>query len=141
MAIIQPLKKIFNWQTASDKIQNAPLYHLDWSLGQTVNINSWRGIIDLENFDAGANPAPSMGSPVFLKLTGSKFIAKDIENFYIQVTPYYNVTLDTAIPYLLPAGALIAGVSDIAIYNMSASGNWDAPFYIYYELGVNYKGS
>lgn len=140
MAIIQPLKKAFNWQTVHEKIQNAPLYRLDWSLGQTVEINSWRGIIDIENFAGGANPNISMGTPVFLKLTGSKFIATDVEDFYIQVTPYYNVTLDTAIPYLLPAGALIAGVSDIAIYNMSASGNWEAPFYIYYELGVNYKG-
>jgi len=139
------VRKKHIWQTANERIQDAPLYHLDWNLGQTIEINSWRGIIDIENFNLGANPGPSMGTPVFLKLTGSKFIATDVEDFYIQLTPYYNITLDTdvtsAIPYLLPAGALVLGVSDIAIYNMSTGGNWDAPFYIYYELGVNFKGS
>lgn len=137
MAIISPLKKAFNWETAHEKIQDAPLYHLDWSQTQTVEVDSWRGIIDIENFDTNA-PAASLGGAVLLKLKGPQ-VATKREQFYIQVTPYYNIGEDAAIPYVLPVG-FTTDVADIAIYNLSANGAWDAAFYIYFELGVNYKG-
>ena len=137
MAIIQPLKKLFNWETAHQRIQDAPLYHLDWNVTNVVEVNSWRGIIDIENFDANP-PAASLGGAVLLKLKGPQ-VATNREQFYIQLTPYYDISQDSAIPYVLPVG-FTTDVADIAIYNLSANGAWDAPFYIYFELGVNYKG-
>jgi hypothetical protein len=137
MAIIQPLKKEFIWQTAGEKIQDAPLYNLDWSTSNTVTVNSWRGIIDIENFDSNP-PAPSLGGAVILRLKGPQ-VTTNREQFYIQVTPYYNVSFDQAIPYILPAG-FITDAADLAIYNLAPFGTWTSSFYIYYELGVNYKG-
>ncbi len=137
MAIIQPLKKLFNWQTAHERIQDAPLYTIDWALTDTVEINSWRGSIDMENF--GPGPVPSLGGYVTMKLKGPQ-VALTREQFYIQLTPYYAVAEDAAIPYVMPVGFVTNDASDIAIYNMAAGGSFDAPFYIYFELGVNYKG-
>lgn len=137
MAIIAPLKKAFNWETAHEKIQDAPLYTIDWALTDTVEINSWRGIIDMENFASNA-PAASLGGQVLLKLKGPQ-VATKREQFYVQITPYYDISQDAAIPYVLPVGFSV-DVADIAIYNLSANGSWDAPFYLYFELGVNYKG-
>lgn len=125
------------WQTSREKIQNTPLYHLDWSLTNEIYVNSWRGIIDIENFDTNA-PAPSLGGAVLLKLKGPQ-VATVKEQFYIQITPYYDISQDAAIPYVLPVGFSV-DVADIAIYNMAAAGTFDAPFYLYYELGVNYAG-
>lgn len=138
MAIIQPLKKLFNWELAHERIQDAPLYHLDWSATNVVEVNSWRGIIDIENF-ASNPPAPSLGGQVIMKLKGPQ-VATKREQFYIQVTPYYAVAEDAAIPYVIPVGLVANDASDIAIYNMASGGAFDAPFYIYFELGVNYAG-
>lgn len=136
MAIINPFPKLFNWQTANERIQNAPLYHLDWSATNEIEVNSWRGIIDIENFDSNP-PAASLGGQVLLKLKGPQ-VAANREQFYIQITPYYDISVDSAIPYVLPVGFSV-DASDIAIYNLSASGAWDGAFYLYFELGVNYK--
>lgn len=140
MAIIQPLKKAFNWETVHEKIQNTPLYTLDWSLTDTVEVNSWRGIIDMENFAPGGvgAPLPSLGGYKLMKIKGPQ-VATNREQFYIQITPYYDISADAAIPYVMPVGFTV-DVADIAIYNMAAGGDFDAPFYLYYELGVNYKG-
>lgn len=137
MATTKGLKKLFNWQLVHGKIQDAPIYHLDWSQTQTLEVNSWRGIIDIENFDT-APPNPALGPSVILKLKGPQ-VATNKEQFYIQLTPYYDISQDSAIPYVLPVGFTV-DVADIAIYNMAAGGSFDAPFYIYFELGVNYKG-
>ena len=137
MAIIQPFKKIFNWQTGSEKIQDTPLYHLDWSNTNILEVNSWRGIIDIENFDTNA-PAVSLGGAVLLKLKGPQ-VATNREQFYLQITPYYDISQDAAIPYVLPVGFSV-DVADVAIYNMASGGTFDAPFYLYFELGVNYAG-
>jgi hypothetical protein len=137
MAIIQPLKKAFNWETVHEKIQDTPLYHLDWSATNEIEVNSWRGIIDIENFDSNP-PAASLGGQVLLKLKGPQ-VATKREQFYVQITPYYDISQDAAIPYVMPVGFTV-DVADIAIFNLSANGSWDAPFYLYYELGVNYKG-
>ena len=139
MAIIAPLKKAFNWETAHEKIQDAPLYTIDWALTDTVEINSWRGIIDMENFASGGAPLPSLGGYKTMKLKGPQ-VALTREQFYIQLTPYYVAAEDAAIPYVMPVGFVANDASDIAIYNMASGGAFDAPFYIYFELGVNYKG-
>ena len=138
MAIIQPLKKAFNWETVHEKIQNTPLYHLDWSLTNEIEVNSWRGIIDMENFGPIGAPLPSLGGARLMKIKGPQ-VATNREQFYIQITPYYDISQDAAIPYVMPVGFTV-DVADIAIYNMASGGDFDAPFYLYYELGVNYKG-
>lgn len=150
MAIIQPLKKLFNWQTAHEKIQDAPKYTIDWATipdpNPTLNVNSWRGIIDMENFPGGLlPPGPSFLSSVNFTLSGP-MVATTREDFYIQLTPYYhpengNRGLDGTVPYLLPAGFVAPGVTEIEIYNASPAGTWGGNLYIYFELGVNYKGS
>ena len=137
MAIISPLKKAFNWETVHEKIQDTPLYKLDWSQTNTIELNSWRGIIDMENF-GDFPPLPSLGGARIMKLKGPQ-VATKREQFYIQITPYYDISTDAAIPYVLPVGFTV-DVADIAIYNMASGGDFDAPFYLYYELGVNYNG-
>ena len=138
MAIIQPLKKLFNWQTAHERIQDAPLYRLDWNVTGIVEINSWRGIIEMENFASGGAPVPSLGGYAIMNLKGPQ-VAVNRDQFYVQITPYYDISQDAAIPYVIPVG-FSADTADIAIYNMAAGGDFDAPFYLYFELGVNYKG-
>ena len=145
MAIIQPLKKLFNWETAHERIQDAPLYHLDWALTDTVEINSWRGIIDISNFNGLGEPAAAFGTTRTIKLTGPQ-VASTREQFYVQLTPYYSFTQvnDNVIPYVVPVGLSTPGVSDINIYNanpaVAGANNWTGHFYIYFELGVNYAG-
>lgn len=145
MAIVKPPKKQFIWQTASDKIQDTPLYHLDWAQTNEVWVKDWRGIIDIENFSGLGEPAPAFASSRILKITGP-LVATNVENFYIQITPYYSATLanDNVIPYILPSGGALPGVSDLTVYNanpaVAGANNWTGRFYLYYELGVNFKG-
>lgn len=141
MAIIQPLKKLFNWETAHERIQDAPLYHVDCAnavgVTVTVEVNSWRGILDIENFEL-ISPPNNLNGWATLRLKGPQ-VAAMRNQFYIQLTPYYDNAADTSIPYVIPVGFTANETADIAIYNLAA-GNFDAAFYIYFELGVNYAG-
>lgn len=148
MAIIQPLKKLFNWETAHERIQDAPLYKIDWLTitdpRPTVEVNSWRGIIDMENFPGNLDP---LAQSINFRISGPQ-VASTREQFYIQLTPYYKKDYlsltDNTIPYLLPVGIVSqpTAVAEIAIHNLGAPGvdNWSGPFYVYFELGVNYAG-
>ena len=149
MAIIQPLQKLFNWQTAHEKIQDTPRYSIDWLTFPgsipDVALTTWRGIIDMENFPGALiPPGPSFLSSLNFSVSGP-LVASSRENFYIQLTPYYhpengNRGLDGTVPYLLPAGVVAPGVAEIEIYNAAGGGTWGGNFYVYYELGVNYNG-
>lgn len=151
MAIIAPLKKAFNWETVHEKIQDTPLYKVDWLTmpvyPPVIKVNSWRGILDMENFPGNLlPPAPLAADSLKFSLEGP-MVATERKNFYVQITPYYSrnpLGSDATVPYVLPVGIISAptGISEFEIYNIGANGanNWTGEFYIYYELGVNYNG-
>lgn len=133
----------FVGNTLPERIQNAPLYHLDWAKfglldTPTVNINSWRGIIDIENFSTGTIPPPTTGSYVVFNLTGPQ-VAVERDQIYMQLTPYYQHG-DGSLPYVIPVGGgpINTPTSQIAIYNLGTTDDFGGAFYIYFELGVNY---
>ena len=141
MSIYTTVPKLVG-QTAGQMIQDAPLYHVDcanYGPGGivTVEVNSWRGILDIENFEV-ISPPNNLNGWAILRLKGPQ-VAAMRNQFYIQLTPYYDNAADTSIPYVIPVGFTANETADIAIYNLAA-GNFDAAFYIYFELGVNYAG-
>lgn len=113
-------------------------YTLDYSLTQTVNVTTSKGIIEIDNFET----APSLPDPAFATSTSLYIynldISTDADNNYVQITPYYNQVInDNAIPYLLVTGALLNQVS-LQIYNASpavaGTNQWKSKFYVFYEI-------
>lgn len=114
-------------------------YELDMALSTSVEITSWKGIIDITNADKFLpDPSITFGSSVTLTLVNPAIVAAGVDNTYVQITPYYNPAInDFVIPYVIPIGGGPTGLN-LAIYNASSTpagaGQWTGAFYIYYEI-------
>ena len=133
---------------ATDLVNSATIastahYELDITAGQTVTVNTPRGIIDVLGMgtSAGNTPAPSYSSSLLISINNLDLdlTPANKDNIYVQYSVYYNRGLsgtDNAIPYVLSVGT-ISGL-EFSVYNanpaVAGATNWDGEFYIYYEL-------
>lgn len=115
-------------------------YELDMSTSSSVEITSWKGIVDITGIDAFSPPDPDVafGSFVIVTLVNPAIVTAGVDNTYVQITPYYNPGIDDwAIPYVMPIGGGPSGLN-LAVYNASptaaGAGQWTGAFYIYYEI-------
>lgn len=99
-------------------------YPVDFGGGTSivVNIDSKKGILDIENADAAA-------TSVFIQLRNDE-IYLDRTKFYIQLTVYSSAP--TVTPIVIGRGIVTNGF-DIEVKNLDAAADWGA-FYVYYEL-------
>lgn len=114
-------------------------YELDMALSTSVEITSWKGIIDITNADNFLpDPDVTFGGSVTLTLVNPAIVAAGVDNTYVQITPYYSPAIDDwAIPYVMPIGGGPSGLN-LAVYNASSTpagaNQWSGAFYIYYEI-------
>ena len=124
-------------------VANTAHYELDLANGQSVTVNTPRGIIDVLGMgtSAGNTPAPSYSSSLLISINNLDLdlTPANKDNIYVQYSVYYNRGLsgtDNAIPYVLSVGT-ISGL-EFSVYNanpaVAGATNWDGEFYIYYEL-------
>jgi hypothetical protein len=137
------LPKKYNWQTASDKINISKTTYYSHSLadGNVVTVNTFKGIIEINDMDSILFPNPAFDAPVqiYINNPSLNLTAANKDNIYVQLTPYYKPAIaDAAIPYVLANGALIPNGLGVQVYNASpAAGGadqWEGAFYIYYEI-------
>lgn len=134
------IKKTRNWQLGGDLIQRTAFYNHDLAVSTVVEVNTLKGIIELDNIETLTVPDPGFDGAVqiYINNPGLNLTEANKDNIYVQLTPYYKQTaLDTAIPYLLANGAIVNGLG-VQIYNanpaVAGANQWEGAFYIYYEI-------
>lgn len=136
------LPKIFNWQTALDKIVQTAYYSHSLTNGNVITVNTLKGIIEIDGIDGLISPPdPAFASPaqIYINNPGLILTEANKDNIYVQLTPYYKpAVLDTAIPYVLSNGILIPNGLGVQIYNanpaVAGADQWEGAFYLYYEI-------
>ena len=134
------IKKTRNWQLAGDLIQKTAFYNHDLAVSTVVEVNTLKGIIELDNIETfGPNPAFDGALQIYINNPGLNLTEANKDNIYVQLTPYYKQTVfDTAIPYLLANGAIVTNGLGVQIYNanpaVAGANQWEGAFYIYYEI-------
>lgn len=133
----------YNWQLAHDRISrdNTAFYFHNCNLGTVIEVNTLKGIIELNKFDVFmTNPKPAFGSPVQLYINNPALDLTEAnrDNVYVQITPYYKRSVDdNALPYVVPNGFIINGLG-VEVYNASpqpaGTKQWEGALYIYYEI-------
>jgi hypothetical protein len=123
------------------ELNDIAFYELDIASSLIVNVTTSKGIIEILNMDTYLpDPAPAFGSYVNIVIGNPEIVIAGRDKTYVQLTPYYSQIInDNAIPYVMPVGALPAGL-DVRIYNASPDtadpGQWGGAFYLYYEIKV-----
>ena len=99
-------------------------YHVDMNGGNiiTVPIDSKKGILDIENADAGE-------TSLFVYLQNDE-ITPDRTKFYIQLSVY---TTNSGITPIAIGRGFSGDILEIEIKNLDAAASWDN-LYLYYEL-------
>lgn len=99
-------------------------YEVDLGGGSntTVNINSKKGILDLENVDSSA-------TSIYVWLRNDE-IEYDHDKFYVQLTVYSN---NSSITPIAIARGFSGDMFLIEIKNLDAASNWGL-LYLYYEI-------
>lgn len=135
------INKTHNWQLAGDKIEKTAFYNHDLAVSTVVEVNTLKGIIELDNIETLTVPDPAFDGAVQIYINNSALNLTETnkDNIYVQLTPYYKPTsLDTAIPYLLANGVLIPNGLGVQVYNanpaVAGANQWEGAFYIYYEI-------
>lgn len=135
------IKKTRNWQLGGDLIQRTAFYNHDLAVSTVVEVNTLKGIIELDNIETlgGANPGFDGAIQIYINNPSLNLIEANKDNIYVQLTPYYKPAVnDKALPYLLANGVLIPNGLGVEVYNAnpSAAGvdQWQGAFYIYYEI-------
>jgi hypothetical protein len=135
------IKKTRNWQLGGDLIQRTAFYNHDLTVSTVVEVNTLKGIIELDNIEVLGGPVPSFGSvaQIYINNPSLNLTQANKDNIYVQLTPYYKPAVDDkAIPYLLANGVLIPNGLGVEIYNASpataGADQWEGVFYIYYEI-------
>ena len=135
------LNKVFNWQTASDKINQTAYYSHSLVDGNVITVNTLKGIIEIDGMETvgGVNPAFEGAAQIYINNPSLILTEANKDNIYVQLTPYYKPTMtDAAIPYLISNGALIPNGLGVQIYNASPTlagvNQWKGTFYMYYEI-------
>jgi hypothetical protein len=116
-------------------------YTLDITSTNVVNVNTVKGIIDIENMglDVAFTPDPDYGSSVSFLINNPNlditFANRD--NIYIQYSVYYNQAFgDNVIPCLISTG--VTNGLGFTLYNANPTvaglNNWTGALYVYYEL-------
>lgn len=133
--------KNFNWQVASNKIEKTAFYNHDLAVSTVVEVNTLKGIIELDNIETigGANPGFDGAVQIYINNPALNLTEINKDNIYVQLTPYYKPAVDDkALPYLLANGIVIPNGLGVEVYNAnpSAAGvdQWQGAFYIYYEI-------
>lgn len=135
------IKKTRNWQLGGDLIQRTAFYNHDLTVSTVVEVNTLKGIIELDNIETlgGANPGFDGAIQIYINNPSLNLTEANKDNIYVQLTPYYKPAVnDKALPYLLANGVLIPNGLGVEVYNAnpSAAGvdQWQGAFYIYYEI-------
>jgi hypothetical protein len=135
------LPKVFNWQTASDKINKTAYYSHSLVDGNVITVNTLKGIIEIDAIETvgGADPAFDGAVQIYINNPSLNLTAANKDNIYVQLTPYYKPAIsDKAIPYILANGVLIPNGLGVEVYNASpapaAADQWEGAFYMYYEI-------
>ena len=135
------IKKTRNWQLAGDLIQRTAFYNHDLAVSTVVEVNTLKGIIELDNIETLTVPNPAFDGAVqiYINNPGLNLTEANKDNIYVQLTPYYKKAAnDKALPYLLANGVLIPNGLGVEIYNadpaVAGANQWEGAFYIYYEI-------
>ncbi len=135
------LPKIFNWQTAHDRIAKTAYYSHSLTNGNVITVNTLKGIIEIDAIETvgGADPAFDGAVQIYINNPSLNLTEANKDNIYVQLTPYYKpAVLDTAIPYVLSNGVLIPNGLGVQIYNanpaVAGADQWEGAFYLYYEI-------
>jgi hypothetical protein len=136
------LPKVFNWQTASDKINKTAYYSHSLVDGNVITVNTLKGIIEIDGIDGLLTPpTPAFAAAAQIYINNPDLILTEANknNIYVQLTPYYKpAVLDTAIPYVIANGVLIPNGLGVQVYNASpavaGADQWEGAFYIHYEI-------
>ena len=136
------LNKVFNWQTASDKINKTAYYSHSLDDGNVITVNTLKGIIEIDAIEniGGADPAFDGFVQIYINNPSLILTEANKDNIYVQLTPYYKPVpiTDRAIPYIISNGVLVPNGVGISIYNASPAGagadQWQGAFYLYYEI-------
>jgi hypothetical protein len=134
------LPKVFNWQTASDKINKTAYYSHSLVDGNVITVNTLKGIIEVDAIETiGVNPAFDGAAQIYINNPSLNLTEANKDNIYVQLTPYYKpAASDKAIPYVLANGVLIPNGLGVQIYNASpilaGFNQWEGVFYMYYEI-------
>jgi hypothetical protein len=133
--------KTYNWQLSSNKIEKTAFYNHDLTISTVVEVNTLKGIIELDNMETIGSALPEFDGAVQIYINNPSLNLTEAnkDNIYVQLTPYYKpAALDKAIPYLLANGVVVPNGLGVEIYNASpaaASPNqWEGALYIYYEI-------
>ena len=135
------INKTHNWQLAGDKIEKTAFYNHDLAVSTVVEVNTLKGIIELDNIETfgTADPALDGAVQIYINNPGLNLTEANKDNIYVQLTPYYKpASLDTAIPYILANGVLIPNGLGVQVYNanpaVAGANQWEGALYIYYEI-------
>lgn len=135
------LPKVFNWQTASDKINKTAYYSHSLIDGNIITVNTLKGIIEVDAIETIGGVDPAFDGAVQIYINNPSLILTEAnkDNIYVQLTPYYKpAASDKVIPYVLANGVLIPNGLGVEIYNASpapaGADQWEGAFYLYYEI-------
>ena len=135
------LPKVFNWQTASDKINKTAYYSHSLVDGDVITVNTLKGIIELSSILSIGTPDPAFdgGVQIYINNPSLNLTEANKDNIYVQLTPYYKpAASDKVVPYIISNGVLIPNGLGVEVYNASpapaAADQWEGIFYIYYEI-------
>ena len=88
------INKTRNWQLAGDKIEKTAFYNHDLAVSTVVEVNTLKGIIELDNIETLTVPDPAFDGAVQIYINNSALNLTETnkDNIYVQLTPYYKPT-------------------------------------------------